>query len=85
MDRTALFRDIGSNHSITLYWVIAAVVGYEAERSAVRLRRLLWCEDVFLEETLADKLFQLLLEAPTMDGHMPLIVIIGAVFFFSVK
>jgi len=42
-------------------------------------------EDIFLEKALADKLFQLLLEPPVMDGLVPLIDVVGVVLFCSEK
>jgi len=43
------------------------------------------CEDIFFEEVLADELFQVLSEAPAMDGLVPLAVMVGAIFFCSKK
>ena len=40
-------------------------------------------ENVLFEEILLDELFQVLLEDPTVDGLVPLVVTIGAIFFCS--
>jgi len=41
------------------------------------------CENILLEEALADELFQLLLEASIMDGFVSLAVVVEAVLFCS--
>ena len=43
------------------------------------------CEDIFLEEALVDELFHVFLEAPAMNGVVPLTVIVGAILFCSEK
>jgi len=42
-------------------------------------------EDVLFEEILLDELFQVLSEGPTMNGLVSLVVIVGAIFFYSRK
>ena len=50
---------------------------------AVRIRRQIWCEDIHLEEALADEFLQVPSEALTMDNLVLLSVIVAVLFFSS--
>ena len=42
------------------------------------------CEDIFLDEDLTDKPFQVSSEAPAMNGFVPLTVVVGVLLFCPV-
>jgi len=57
-------------------------------RLSARLSRFvgyLKSENIFLEEALVDELLQIPSQAPTIDGLVPLPVVVGAVLFHSGK
>jgi len=53
------------------------------ERSTALHRRLLGGKDVLFEKALADKFFQVLLEASAVDDLVPLIIMVRTIFFCS--
>ena len=80
-----MFREVGSDHSIALYWVITCCGWVGGRALGCPDPEAVSSEDIFLEEALADELLQVLSETPTMDGLVSLNVMVGAVLCCSGK